>query len=91
MVSGTTQENSTYPDADYPDRLRPSGRFVENSTKLDTFIVSPCIFVHLVLSPTYEFIYITKILSQAITSVALFSPTCFDPYGSSSGSTAGPC
>ena len=36
-------------------------------------------------------IYIIKILSQAITLVALFTPTCFDPYGSSSGSTSGPC
>ena len=35
--------------------------------------------------------YIIKILSQAVTLVALFTPTCFDPYGSSSGSTAGPC
>ena len=56
-----------------------------------TFIVSPYIFVHLVLSPTYALIYIITILSQAITLVALFTPTCFDPYGSSSGSTAGPC
>ena len=56
-----------------------------------TFIVSPCIFVHLVLSPTYALIYIIKILSQAIILVALFTPTCFGPYGSSSGSTAGPC
>ena len=38
---------------------------------------------HLVLSPTYALIYIIKILSQAITLVALFTPTCFDPYGSS--------
>ena len=30
-----------------------------------------------------------KILSQAVTLVALFTPTCFDPYGSSSGSTYG--
>jgi hypothetical protein len=29
-----TQQNSTYPDAGYPDRLGPSGKFVENSTKL---------------------------------------------------------
>ena len=35
-------------------------------------------------------IYI-KILSQLITSVALFTPTCFDPYGSSSESPSGPC
>ena len=42
-------------------------------------------------SPTYAFIYIIKILSQAVTLIALFTPTCFDPYGSSSGSTAGPC
>ena len=55
------------------------------------FIVLPCIFVHLVFSPTYAIIYIIKILSQAITLVARFTPTCFDPYGSSSGSTAGPC
>ena len=41
--------------------------------------------------PTYALIYIIKILSQAVTFVALFTPTCFDPYGSSSGSTAGPC
>jgi len=51
------------------------------------FIVSPCIFVHLVLSPTYTLIHIIKILSQAITLVALFTPTYFDPYGSSSGNT----
>ena len=44
-------------------------------------------FVHLVFSPTYALI---KILSQAITLIAQFTPTCFDPYGSSSGSTAGP-
>ena len=48
-------------------------------------------FAYLVLSPTYALIYIIQILSQAITLVALFTPTCFDPYGSSSGSTAGPC
>ena len=42
-------------------------------------------------SPTYALIYIIKILSQAVTFVALFTPTCFDPYGSSSGGTAGPC
>ena len=41
--------------------------------------------------PTYALIYIIKILSQAVTFVALFIPTCFDPYGSLSGSTAGPC
>ena len=40
-----------------------------------TFIVSPCIFVHLVLfSPNYALIYIIKILSQAVTLVALFTP-----------------
>ena len=55
------------------------------------FIVSPYIFVHLVFSPTYALIYIIKILSQAVTLVARFTPTCFDPYGSSSGSIAGPC
>ena len=42
-------------------------------------------------SPTYALIYIIKILPQAVTLVARFTPTCFDPYGSSSGSTAGPC
>jgi hypothetical protein len=31
------QYNSAYPDAGYPDRLDPSGTFVENSTKL-TFL-----------------------------------------------------
>ena len=31
------QQNSNYPDADYPDLLGPSGKFVENSTKL-TFL-----------------------------------------------------
>jgi len=31
-----------------------------------TFIVSRCIFVHLVFSPTYALIYIIKILSQAM-------------------------
>ena len=43
------------------------------------------------ISPTYALIYIIKILSQAVTLIAHFTPTCFDPYGSSSGSTAGPC
>ena len=47
--------------------------------------------VYLVLSPTYALIYFIKILSQSITLVALFTPTCFDLYESSSGSTAGPC
>ena len=42
-------------------------------------------------SPTYALIYIIKIISQAVTLVALFTPACFDPYGSSSGSIAGPC
>ena len=56
-----------------------------------TFIVSPCIFVHLVFLPTYALIFINKMLSQSVTLVALFTPTCFDSYGSSSGSTAGPC
>ena len=36
-----------------------------------TFIVLPCIFVHLVLSPTYALIYIIKILSQAIALIAI--------------------
>ena len=48
------------------------------------------IFLLLSFTPTYALIYIIKILSQAVTLVALFTPTCFDPYGSSSGSTAGP-
>ena len=57
------------------------------------FLAFIIVTVDLVLSPTYALIYkyIIKILSQAITLVALFTPTCFDPYGSSSGSTAGPC
>jgi len=42
-------------------------------------------------SPTYALMYIIKILSQAVTLIAHFTPTRFDPYGSSSGSTAGPC
>jgi hypothetical protein len=28
------QQNPTFPDAGYPDLLGPSGKFVENSTKL---------------------------------------------------------
>jgi hypothetical protein len=28
------QQNSTYPDAGYPDRLGPSGKFHDKSTKL---------------------------------------------------------
>ena len=32
--SCNVQYNSTYPNAGYPDRLGPSGKFVENSTKL---------------------------------------------------------
>ena len=53
-----------------------------------------CFTVHfcsLSFSPTYALIYIMKILSQAVTLIAHFTPTCFDPYGSSSGSTAGLC
>ena len=49
-----------------------------------------CFTVHfcsLSFSPTYALIYIIKILSQAVTLIAHFTPTCFDPYGSSSGST----
>ena len=67
------------------------GRIGTHDESSSIFIVSPCIFVHLVLSPTYALIYIIKILSQAVTLVALFTPTCFDPYGLSSGSTTGPC
>ena len=47
-----------------------------------------CFTVHfcsLSSSPTYALIYIIKILSQAVTLIAHFTPTCFDPYGSSSG------
>ena len=55
------------------------------------FIVSPCIFVQLVFSPTYALVYIIKILSQAVTLIAHITPTCFDPYRSSSGSISGPC
>ena len=43
------------------------------------FIVSPCIFVHLVFSPTYALIYIIKILSQAVTLVARFTPSSSTP------------
>ena len=53
-----------------------------------------CFTVHfcsLSFSPTFALIYIIKILSQAVTLIAHFTPTCFDPYGSSSGSTVGPC
>ena len=42
-------------------------------------------------SPTYALIYIIKILSQAVILIAHITPTCFDPYGSSSGSISGPC
>ena len=42
-------------------------------------------------SPTYVLIYIIKILSQAVTLIAHITPTCFDPYGSSSGIISGPC
>ena len=55
------------------------------------FLAFIIVTVDLVFSPTYALIYIIKILSQAITLVALFTPTCFDPYRSSSGSTAGHC
>ena len=48
-------------------------------------------FSSLSFSPSYALKYIIKILSQAVTLIAHFTPTCFDPYGSSSGSTAGPC
>ena len=44
---------------------------MEDKSPVTTFTVSPCIFVHLVLSPTYALIYIIKILSLAITLVAL--------------------
>ena len=53
---------------------------INKTTGLLSFITNLC-----------THIYIIKILSQAITLVALFTPTCFDPYGSSSGSTSGPC
>jgi len=47
-------------------------------------------FFSLSFSPTYAPICIIKILSQAVTLIAHFTPTYFDPCGSSSGSTAGP-
>ena len=53
-----------------------------------------CFTVHFCLlsfSPTYALIYIIKILSQAVTLIAYITPTCFDPYGSPSGSISGPC
>jgi hypothetical protein len=34
-----SQQNSTYPDAGYPDQLGPSEKYVENSTKL-TYLVN---------------------------------------------------
>ena len=34
------QRNSTYPDAGYPDKLGPSGKFVDNSTKLTCLEIS---------------------------------------------------
>ena len=37
ICCGALQQNCAYPDASYPDRLGPSGKFVENSTKL-TFL-----------------------------------------------------
>ena len=36
------QYNSTYPDADHPDRLGPSNKFVENSTKLTCLEITLC-------------------------------------------------
>jgi len=39
-------------------------------------------FCSLSFSPTYALIYIIKILSHAVTLMAHFTPTCFDPYGS---------
>ena len=63
-----------------------SGTFLTSSyvgnNEFRTFIVSPCIFVHLGFSPTYALIYIIKILSQAVTLIAHLTPTCFDPHGS---------
>ena len=35
MVRKTAQGNATYTEAGYPDRLGPSGTFVEISTKLN--------------------------------------------------------
>jgi len=34
LLYSEVQQNSTYPDVGYPDRLGPSGKFVKNSTKL---------------------------------------------------------
>jgi hypothetical protein len=34
------QYNSTYPDAGYPERLDPSRKFVENSTKLTCLAIT---------------------------------------------------
>ena len=67
----------------------PNPNFGRNAVSVNTELKTH--ILNLLLSPTYALIYIIKILSQAITLVALFAPTCFDPYGSSSGSTAGPC
>ena len=34
------QKNSTYPEAGYPDRLDPSGKFVENATELTSLEIT---------------------------------------------------
>jgi len=64
---------------------------VSNKVKENYFYCFTVHFCSLSFSPTHALIYIIKILSQAITLIAHFTSTCFDPYGSSSGSTAGPC
>ena len=58
-----------------------------------TYLILNKVILKYLLSflPTYALIYIIKILSQAVTLIAHITPTCFDLYGSSSGSISGPC
>jgi len=58
--------------------------------RLLTRFIDNCL-VYLVFHQLMHSYIFIKILSQAVTLIAHFTRTCFDPYGSSSGSTAGPC
>jgi hypothetical protein len=40
VTEENVQQNSTYPEAGYPDRLGPSDKFVDNSTKLTSFEIT---------------------------------------------------
>jgi len=44
------------------------------------FIDYETVIIYLIFSPTYALIYIIKILLQAVTLIAHFTPTCFDPF-----------